>query len=105
MEHSTSGWIPTVTLEESILLMALEESLNNRNTHASETAIAQQLTQEYAAHSESVPYSALPNGDSLPTIVEEEEVNGDCLPTIVEEEEVNGDCLPTIVYQQSWRRR
>jgi hypothetical protein len=53
MEPTPSGSL----LEESIILMVLKESLNNINTHASETAEAQQLTQEYTAQSKNVLHS------------------------------------------------
>jgi hypothetical protein len=72
-------------LEESIILMVLKESVSKSNTHASETAEAQQLTQEYAAQSKSTVFNPPLNGDCFPTIVEKIEEKLSCKDlTVVE---------------------
>lgn len=58
--------------------MVLERSLNIGNIHASETAEAYKLTQEYAAQFESITHSPLLNGDCLPAIAEKVDEHLSC---------------------------
>jgi hypothetical protein len=79
MEFSTFASTPSaISHEDSIVRMVLERSWNIGNKHASETAEAYKLTQEYAAQSKSIPHSPLLNGDCLPAIAEKVDEHLSC---------------------------
>ena len=79
MECSTFASTPSaISHEDSIVRMVLERSLNIGSIHASETAEAYKLTQEYAAQFESITHSPLLNGDCLPAIAEKVDEHLSC---------------------------
>ena len=58
--------------------MVLKRSSSIGSIHASETAEAYKLTQEYAAQFESITHSRLLNGDCLPAIAEKVDEHLSC---------------------------